>query len=249
MSSIREISSDSEVSESSIVIQPSPEPRGLITKEPFKGPEGHSSHKSKGEDCQPRGETQMEDTRTPTSSQRLGSTFNTLIESPEAEIVAIPVVRPESFLTGNNRNIPASIQELVYGGKEAGVEEVHGPRKDRGFSECLDTHVLQRTSPTDKSLVEKQKHVFRGPEEEVGPRKGQHPSGSSPSLHKQNSSPKVPNKGKKTQKNNQKGKRKAKPKWNKPYPQNHRVPKKEKTAMDNVFNMARTLMEFKNKDE
>ncbi|MBW0506233.1 hypothetical protein O181_045948 [Austropuccinia psidii MF-1] len=57
----------------------------------------------------------------------------------------------------------------------------------------------------------------------------------------------VQNRPKKTPKTNQKGK--ANPKWNKPYPQNYRIPKKEKTAMDNVFNMARTLMEFKNKEE
>ncbi|MBW0563311.1 hypothetical protein O181_103026, partial [Austropuccinia psidii MF-1] len=37
-SSIRESSSDSEASESSIEIQTSPAPRGSITKEPFKGP-------------------------------------------------------------------------------------------------------------------------------------------------------------------------------------------------------------------
>ncbi|MBW0525258.1 hypothetical protein O181_064973 [Austropuccinia psidii MF-1] len=63
----------------------------------------------------------------------------------------------------------------------------------------------------------------------------------------------VPKKPKRTPKTNQKGKQKAKgkakPKWNKPYPQNYRIPKKEKTAMDNVLNMARTLMEFKNKEE
>ncbi|MBW0517731.1 hypothetical protein O181_057446 [Austropuccinia psidii MF-1] len=53
-------------------------------------------------------------------------------------------------------------------------EDVHGPRKDRRASERLDTHVLQGTSPTDKILVEKPKHVVRGPEE-VGPRKGQQP--------------------------------------------------------------------------
>ncbi|MBW0515045.1 hypothetical protein O181_054760 [Austropuccinia psidii MF-1] len=163
---------------------------------------GHSSHKSKGQDCKPRGEAQMKGGRASTSSQRLTSTCDTIIESPEADITAIPVVRTESFPTGNNRNIPVSIQELVYGGKAAGVgtsaksldmhnelisssEEVHGPRKDRGSSEGLDTHVLQRTSPTDKSLVEKPKHVVRGPEEEVSQRKGQQPSGSSPSLQKQ----------------------------------------------------------------
>ncbi|MBW0487036.1 hypothetical protein O181_026751 [Austropuccinia psidii MF-1] len=94
----------------------------------------------------------MEDARTSTSFQRLASTFETLIESPEADITAIPVVRPESFPTGNNINIPVSIQEVVYGGKEAGVgtsaksldrhnelisssEEAHGSRKDRRSSD------------------------------------------------------------------------------------------------------------------
>ncbi|MBW0590002.1 hypothetical protein O181_129717 [Austropuccinia psidii MF-1] len=51
------------------------------------------------------------------------------------------------------------------------------------------------------------------------------------------------------QKGNQKAKGKAKSKWNKPYPQKYRIPKREKTAMENVFNMARTLMEFRNKEE
>ncbi|MBW0537470.1 hypothetical protein O181_077185 [Austropuccinia psidii MF-1] len=55
----------------------------------------------------------------------------------------------------------------------------------------------------------------------------------------------VPNKDKQSPKSKQK----AKPKWKKPYPQHDRTPKKEKTAMDNVLNMARTLMEFKNKEE
>ncbi|MBW0541868.1 hypothetical protein O181_081583 [Austropuccinia psidii MF-1] len=87
----------------------------------------------------------MEDARTSTS------TFDTLIESPEAEITAIAFVRPESLSTGNNREIPVSVQELVYGSKAARVgtspksldrhhelvssgEEVHGARKDRGTS-------------------------------------------------------------------------------------------------------------------
>ncbi|MBW0569831.1 hypothetical protein O181_109546 [Austropuccinia psidii MF-1] len=124
--------------------------------------------------------------------------------SGKADITAIAVVRPESLSTGKNRDIPVSVQELVYGGKAARVgtshksldrhhelisssEEAHGARKDRRTSEGLDTHVLQRTSPTDKSLVEKPKHVIRGPEEAVGPREGKQPSGSSPSLHKQKS--------------------------------------------------------------
>ncbi|MBW0581665.1 hypothetical protein O181_121380 [Austropuccinia psidii MF-1] len=78
---------------------------------------GHSSHKSERQECQPRGVAEMEDARTSTSSKRLASTLDTLIESPEAEITAIAVVRPESLSTGNNRDIPVSVQELVYGSK------------------------------------------------------------------------------------------------------------------------------------
>ncbi|MBW0589205.1 hypothetical protein O181_128920 [Austropuccinia psidii MF-1] len=145
----------------------------------------------------------MEDARASTSSQKLATTFETLIESPEADIAAI-AVRPELISTGNNRDIPVSVKELVYGQKTARVgtsseslnrqhelisssEEIHGARKNRGTSEWLDTHVFQRKSPTDKSLVEKPKHVIRGPEEEVGTRQRKQPSGSSPSHHKQKS--------------------------------------------------------------
>ncbi|MBW0544463.1 hypothetical protein O181_084178 [Austropuccinia psidii MF-1] len=70
---------------------------------------GNSSNKSKRQECQPRGEAQMEDARTSTSSQRLASTFETLIMSPEAEITAIAVVRPESLSIGNIGDIPVSV--------------------------------------------------------------------------------------------------------------------------------------------
>ncbi|MBW0563759.1 hypothetical protein O181_103474 [Austropuccinia psidii MF-1] len=82
---------------------------------------GHSSHKSKRQECQPRGEAQREDSRASTSPQMLASTCDIHIESPESDITAIAVVRPESLLTGNNRDIPVSVQGLVYGGKEARV--------------------------------------------------------------------------------------------------------------------------------
>ncbi|MBW0531611.1 hypothetical protein O181_071326 [Austropuccinia psidii MF-1] len=171
---------------------------------------GHSSHKSKRQECQPIGEAQIEDARTSTSSQR----HHELISSSE---------------------------------------EVHGARKDRRTSEGLETHVLQRTSPTDKSFVLKQKHVVRGPEENVGPMEGKQHSGSSPSLHKKTYTSKSVKKSQGNPKDQPEGqekeKGKANPKWNKPYQQNYRIPKKVKTAMENVFNMARTLMEFKNKEE
>ncbi|MBW0476542.1 hypothetical protein O181_016257 [Austropuccinia psidii MF-1] len=144
----------------------------------------------------------MEDARASTSSQMLARTFDTLIEIQEADITAIPVVRPESCPTGNNRNIQVSLQKLIFGGKSGGLgtsakyldkknelisssEGVHGPRKDRESSKGLNTHFLQSTNPTDKSLVEKTKPVVREPDAEFAPRKGQQPSCSSSSLHNQ----------------------------------------------------------------
>ncbi|MBW0592031.1 hypothetical protein O181_131746 [Austropuccinia psidii MF-1] len=49
----------------------------------------------------------------------------------------------------------------------------------------------------------------------------------------------LPQEGKKNKKNN----------LRKPYSPGYRIPKIQKDAMDNVFNMARTLMEFKDKEE
>ncbi|MBW0516184.1 hypothetical protein O181_055899 [Austropuccinia psidii MF-1] len=93
-----------------------------------------------------------------------------------------------------------SVQELVYGGKTAGVgassnplerdnellsssEEFLGDRKDIGPSEGLYCNVLQRESPTDKSLFQKPKHTVTEPEEAFDPKKGQQLCGISSSLY------------------------------------------------------------------
>ncbi|MBW0570009.1 hypothetical protein O181_109724 [Austropuccinia psidii MF-1] len=47
----------------------------------------------------------------------------------------------------------------------------------------------------------------------------------------------------------QEGKKRKKKNWRKPYSPSYRIPKIQRVAMDNVFNMARTLMEFKDKEE
>ncbi|MBW0533511.1 hypothetical protein O181_073226 [Austropuccinia psidii MF-1] len=65
------------------------------------------------------------------------------------------------------------------------TNEVLWSREDRGPSEGLDTHVLQRTSPKDKLLAEKQKHLVRVPAERAVPKEGKQSRGSPPSLHKQ----------------------------------------------------------------
>ncbi|MBW0464646.1 hypothetical protein O181_004361 [Austropuccinia psidii MF-1] len=47
----------------------------------------------------------------------------------------------------------------------------------------------------------------------------------------------------------QEGKKNKKKNWRNPYSPSYRIPRNQKDAMDNVFNMARTLMEFKDKEE
>ncbi|MBW0591988.1 hypothetical protein O181_131703 [Austropuccinia psidii MF-1] len=47
----------------------------------------------------------------------------------------------------------------------------------------------------------------------------------------------------------QEGKKNKKKNWIKPYSPSYKIPKIQKDAMDNVLNMARTLMEFKDKEE
>ncbi|MBW0509006.1 hypothetical protein O181_048721 [Austropuccinia psidii MF-1] len=90
------------------------------------------------------------------------------------------------------------------------VKKFMGPEKTEELLKGLDTHVLQRTSPTDKSLVENKKHVIRGTEEEVGPREGKQPSGSSPSLDKQNSASTSAKQAEENPKDQQEGKAKCK---------------------------------------
>ncbi|MBW0581912.1 hypothetical protein O181_121627 [Austropuccinia psidii MF-1] len=47
----------------------------------------------------------------------------------------------------------------------------------------------------------------------------------------------------------QEGRKNKKKNWRKPYSPSYRIPKIQKDAMDNVFNMARTFMEFKDNEE
>ncbi|MBW0496539.1 hypothetical protein O181_036254 [Austropuccinia psidii MF-1] len=63
----------------------------------------------------------MEDSRASTSSQRLTSTFNTLLEGPDAEITAITVFRSEHLPAGSSGDITVTAQELVYVRKAEGV--------------------------------------------------------------------------------------------------------------------------------
>ncbi|MBW0581037.1 hypothetical protein O181_120752 [Austropuccinia psidii MF-1] len=71
---------------------------------------------------------------------------------------------------------------------------------------------------------------------------------SKPAPEASKEKPKGPQKNKKDRKNHQ-GKDKGKENWHRPYPQGYRIPKLEPSAMDSVFNMARTLLEFTAKEQ
>ncbi|MBW0553380.1 hypothetical protein O181_093095 [Austropuccinia psidii MF-1] len=60
--------------------------------------------------------------------------------------------------------------------------------------------------------------------------------------------PKGPQKKQKGPKNHH-NKGKGKGNWHRPYPQEYRIPKLEPSAVESVFNMARTLMEFNAKEQ
>ncbi|MBW0521945.1 hypothetical protein O181_061660 [Austropuccinia psidii MF-1] len=60
--------------------------------------------------------------RSSTSSQSLVSTFDTLLDSPEAEVTAISYVRSDHLSGSGSRDIPVPGQELVCGRKAAGVK-------------------------------------------------------------------------------------------------------------------------------
>ncbi|MBW0466943.1 hypothetical protein O181_006658 [Austropuccinia psidii MF-1] len=113
----------------------------------------------------------MEDYRTSTSPQMLANNFKALIESTEADIASITAFRAEKLPTRSSRDIPVSVQELVYGRNTEGVgtfsnpldrknelispsKEVLRTRKNRGPFERLEPNFCQRASPTDKSLVD-----------------------------------------------------------------------------------------------
>ncbi|MBW0566061.1 hypothetical protein O181_105776 [Austropuccinia psidii MF-1] len=66
---------------------------------------------------------------------------------------------------------------------------------------------------------------------------------SKPAPKVSKSKPKRPQKKQRGPKNHQ-GKGKGKANWHRPYPQRYRIPKLEPSAMDSVFNIATTLMEF-----
>ncbi|MBW0564628.1 hypothetical protein O181_104343 [Austropuccinia psidii MF-1] len=93
-----------------------------------------------------------------------------------------------------------------------------------------------------KSWLKDQSILSEDQKKELAQKKYNSPVEAPQASTSKNELQRVPNKGKQPPKSNQKCKKKADSKWNKPFPQNYRSPKRKKIARDTVFNMARTLM-------
>ncbi|MBW0505733.1 hypothetical protein O181_045448 [Austropuccinia psidii MF-1] len=122
------------------------------------------------------------------------------------------------------------------------LQELSGSGEDHRALSRMELIVLQRQSQRHKELVGKSKSFIHRPEE--GP-VASTSSKQAPEVPKDK--PNGPQKKQRCPKNHQ-GKGKGKANWNRPYSQGHRIPKLEPSAVDSVFTMARTLMEFTAKE-
>ncbi|MBW0508881.1 hypothetical protein O181_048596 [Austropuccinia psidii MF-1] len=133
-------------------------------------------------------------------------------------------------------------------------QELSGSGEDHRALGRVEPPVLQRQCQKDNKLAEEPKYFIHRPEEGTGNDCSFGDRGPSGIYQLQTSSrsvqdkPKGPQKKQRGPKSHQ-SKGKGKANWYRTYPQGHRIPKLELSAMDSVSNMARTLMEFTAKEQ
>ncbi|MBW0555556.1 hypothetical protein O181_095271 [Austropuccinia psidii MF-1] len=145
-----------------------------------------------------------------------------MISEPELELSMSNSNRYQSPLEGSNRHLQEPVQAVLHSVQRQGLGNVatNTPRSDE-----LLAHPQEAP----------QRGVNRVPHQKKEATKEEAPVAST---NKPQANP-LPQEGKKNKKKN----------WRKPYPASYRIPKNQKDAMDNVFNISRTLMEFKDKEE
>ncbi|MBW0496557.1 hypothetical protein O181_036272 [Austropuccinia psidii MF-1] len=213
--------------------------------------------------------THLEDARVAPHSP--GSVPTTFDINSEPELIQGNVFRAEPFTSGSNRNIYVPVQKLVQSSQGRGVEtflkplagghelvlkhqEIYGSGEYHRALGSMESLFLQGKVQKDKQLFEEPKSFIHRPEETVGNDLSfgeRRPSGlnqlqsSSQCVQKK---PKGPQKKKGGPKNNP-GNGKGNANKHRPYPQSYRIPKLDPLAVDSVFDMARTLMEFTSKEK
>ncbi|MBW0582904.1 hypothetical protein O181_122619 [Austropuccinia psidii MF-1] len=162
-----------------------------------------------------------------------------MISGPEFEISMSNFNRDKSHPEGSNRHLYEPLQAILHSvkGQQLGNVSTNPSRSDellaypekipqrRGNSEIpqwMKFTITQTSNQEDKGIP------FQKKKEES---KAEAPFTRKPQANK------LPQEAKKIKKKN----------WRKPYSPSYRIPKIQKDAMHNVFNMARTFMEFKDK--
>ncbi|MBW0513126.1 hypothetical protein O181_052841 [Austropuccinia psidii MF-1] len=181
--------------------------------------------------------THLEDTRpAPHSPRSVPTKFDV---NSEPELIEGNILRAEPLPSGSHRNISVPIQKLVQRSKRRGVGNM--PKPLEGGHELLLTH--QELF----GLLS----IYQKKELEITPALEEGPVASTsfkPAPETSKGKHKGPHKKKKCSKNHQ-VKRKGKENWHRPYQQGYRIPRLDPSAVDSVFNMARTLMEFTGKEQ
>ncbi|MBW0584528.1 hypothetical protein O181_124243 [Austropuccinia psidii MF-1] len=196
--------------------------------------------------------THLEDARTSPHSPRFVPTnFNV---NPEPELNEGSALRVEPLSSGSHRNISVPVHKLVQSHKRRGVGNMPKPlagghkiplihQELSGSGE--DHRALRRVEPIVLQSQDQKKELEMTPALEEGPVAS---ISSKPAPETSKEKTKGPQKKNKGTKSHQ-GKGKGKENWHRPYPQGCRIPKLEPSALDSVFNMARTLMEFIDKEQ
>ncbi|MBW0570881.1 hypothetical protein O181_110596, partial [Austropuccinia psidii MF-1] len=165
-----------------------------------------------------------------------------MISKPELELSMSNSNRDKSHSEGSNRHSYEPVQAVLHSVqvKRLGNFATNTQRSDElleyperiaqrgGNSEILqwmESTIIQASNQEDTGI----------PCQKAGGKQEEAPvaSTSKPQANQ------LPQEGKKNKKNN----------WRKPYSPSYRIPKIQKDAMKNVFDMARTSMEFKDKEE
>ncbi|MBW0593240.1 hypothetical protein O181_132955 [Austropuccinia psidii MF-1] len=143
---------------------------------------------------------------------------------------------------GSDRHLHEPVQAVLHSVQRQGLGDFasNTPRSDELLAHP--ENVPQRGGNSDilqwmeSTIIQTSNQKDQGvPCQKKGGNQGRSPS----SFYQKAPSQPIPQKGKKNKKKN----------WRKPYSPIHRIPKIQKDAMNNNLNMARTLMEFKDKEE
>ncbi|MBW0558456.1 hypothetical protein O181_098171 [Austropuccinia psidii MF-1] len=212
--------------------------------------------------------TYMEDARaSPHSPRSVPTNFDV---NSESGLIHDNILRAEPLSSVRNRNLSMPIQKLVQSSQRRGVGNIPKPLAGGmnsylhiksslgqektiellgGWStfSCKDKVKKINNWLKNQSLLSIDQKELEGTPalETEGPVVS---TSSKPAPEVSKEKPKGPQKKQKGPKTHQ-GKGKGKSNWHRPHPQGYRIPTLEPSAVDSVFNMVRTLVEFTAKEQ